>query len=71
MVVNHFHLRVPKRGSVLTLGAFTCTRETTLARAAYLVVDWKAQFCLDVNADPPTLPSPAQAWYRISVVSEM
>ena len=43
--------------------------EATLARSIYLVGDWKAQFCLDCNANLPTLPYPDQAWYRISVVS--
>ena len=68
MVVNHFHLRVPKRHSVLPLGARTSAREATIACAAYLEGTWKAQFCLDSNANPPTLPLPDQAWYRISVV---
>ena len=68
VVVNHFHLRVPKRLSVLPLGVRTRAREATLARSAYLFGAWKDQFCLDGNSDPPTLPSPDQAWYRISVV---
>ena len=69
MVVNHFHLRVPKRYSVLPLGARTRAREAALACADYLDGACKAQFCLDGNAEPPTLTSPDQAWYRISVVS--
>ena len=70
VVVNHFPLRVPKRHSVLSLGARmrARAREATLACAAYLDRAWKAKFCLDCNADPPTLPLPAQAWYRISMV---
>ena len=36
VTVNHFHLWVPKRRSVLLPGAHTRTREATLARAAYL-----------------------------------
>ena len=31
VVVNHFHLRVPNRLSVLTLGVRTCARSAILA----------------------------------------
>ena len=47
-----------------------CTHEATIACAAYLVMAWNDQFCLDGNSDPPTLPSPDHACYRISVVLE-
>ena len=69
-MVNHFHLWVTKRHSVLPPGALTIGREATLARAAYLDGAWKAQFCLDGNVDPPTLSLPDQDWYSISVVLE-
>ena len=42
--------------------------EATLARTAYLVGSFQASFLIDGNANLPTLPSPAQAWYRISLV---
>ena len=45
-----FRLWGPNRQSVLPPGARTRVREATLARAAYLVGAWKAQFCLDGNA---------------------
>ena len=69
VVVNHFHLRVPKRLSVLPPGERTHAHEATISCAAYIDREWKAQFFLDGNANPPTLPLPAQSWYRISVVS--
>ena len=47
---GNFHLRGPNRRSVLTPGARTPVRESTLSQAAYLVGAWKAQFCLDGNA---------------------
>ena len=68
VVVNHFHLRVPNRRSVLPLGAHTRAHEANIDCASYLTGACKAQFCLDGNANPPTLASPSQAWYRISVV---
>ena len=66
MVVNHFHLQVPKRRSVLPQGARTRTCEARLSRSTYLYGAWKAQFFLDGNDNPPNLPLPDQAWYRIS-----
>ena len=62
VVVNHFHLRVPKRHSVLPLGACTRGREAAIACAAYLDGAWKAQFCFDSNSEPPTPPLLSQAW---------
>ena len=46
VVVYHFHLRVPKRRFSLPPGALINVRESTLDLIAYLVVAWKAQFCL-------------------------
>ena len=69
VMVNHSHQQVPKRRSVLPLGARARTLESTIARAAYLDGTCKSQFCLYSNANPLTLPSPDQDWYRISVVS--
>ena len=66
MVVNHFHLWVTKRHSVLPPGARTIGSEATLARAAYLDGAWKDQLVLYNNAEPPTLSLPDQDWYRIS-----
>ena len=68
-MVKHFHLRVPKSCSVLSPEERMHAREATLAHAAYLFVALKAQFHLDSNKYPTTLPSLAQACYRISVVS--
>ena len=52
VVVNNLHLRVPKSRSALTPGARTRAHESMLSHTVYLIGAWKAQFCLEINANP-------------------